>query len=102
MPCGFDTAEEAAQSRALIMKGFKASGDGKVHSPPKQNKPHKTRAKKPLEPIEQPRMPVMPLQMPHMPQMPLPTAMGMPIAYPAPHAPFAAVSPLPMARFACE
>ena len=100
MPCGFDTAEEAGQSRALIMKGFKASGDGKVHSPPKQNKPHKTRAKKPLEPIEQPRMPVMPLQMQ---QMPLPTAMGMPIAYPAPHAaPFAAVSPLPMARFACE
>ena len=26
LPCGFDTAEEAAQSRALIMKGFKASG----------------------------------------------------------------------------
>ena len=66
-----------------------------------------------VEHVEQPRMPVMPPQCAQMPHCrchrchtdathvtpTLPTAMGMPIACPPPHAPFAAVSPLPMAPY---
>ena len=82
-----------------MIKAFKKAGGGVLRSPPKQNKQHKTRTTKRVAAAEQPRMPLMPQQMPQMPQMPLPTAVGMPIAYPAPHAPFAVVSPLPIAPF---
>ena len=41
---------------ALIKRGFRGDGDGKMHSPPKQNKAHKSRAK--------PRVPAQPLPMP--------------------------------------
>ena len=44
LPGPFETAEDAAVMRALIIQGFKDSGDGKVHSPPKQNKKHKRHA----------------------------------------------------------
>ena len=96
VPGIFETAEEAAVNRAMCIKALKDAGSSKLRSPPKQNKQHKPRSSKPVAAVEPPRMPLMPPQMPQMPQMPLPTAVGMPIAYPAPHAPFAAVSPLPM------
>ena len=45
LPGLFDTAEDAAVLRAVIKRGFKEKGDGAMHSPPKQNKAHKSRAK---------------------------------------------------------
>ena len=50
LPGPWDTAEDAAVVRAVMIRGFKESGDGKIHSPPKQNKPHKPRAVKRSEP----------------------------------------------------
>jgi hypothetical protein len=41
----FDNAEDAAVMLAVIKRGFSSEGDGKVHSPLKQNKAHKSRAK---------------------------------------------------------
>lgn len=45
LPGLFDTAENAAVMLAVIKRGFRGEGDGKMHSPPKQNKAHKSRAK---------------------------------------------------------
>ena len=75
--------------RAVMIRGFKESGDGKIHSPPKQNKPHKPRAVKRSEPAAaQPAFePV---------QTPMATAMAVPLAAMMPHAPIACATPLPM------
>ena len=50
LPGLFDTAEDAAVMLAVIKRGFENEGDGKMHSPPKQNKQHKSRAKLPKAP----------------------------------------------------
>ena len=58
LPGPWDTAEDAAVMRAVIIRGFKESGDGMVHSPPKQNKQHKPRVKpssKPAQPALEPQ-----------------------------------------------
>ena len=82
----FDTAEDAAVMLAVIKRGFRGEGDGEVHSPPKQNKAHKSRAK--------PRVPAQPVLEPV--QTPVTTAMAIPIAAMVPWAPIAAGTPLPM------
>ena len=89
LPGPWDTAEDAAVVRAVMIRGFKESGDGKIHSPPKQNKPHKPRAVKRSEPAAaQPAFePV---------QTPMATAMAVPLAAMMPHAPIACATPLPM------
>ena len=38
--------------RAMIIHGFKESGDGKIHSPPKQNKQHKPCVKPSSKPAQ--------------------------------------------------
>ena len=45
LPGLFDTAEDAAVMLAVTKRGFSSEGDGKVHSPLKQNKAHKSRTK---------------------------------------------------------
>ena len=45
LPGLFDNAEDAAVMLAVTKRGFSSEGDGKVHSPLKQNKAHKSRAK---------------------------------------------------------
>ena len=62
---------------AVIKRGFENDGDGKMHSPPKQNKQHKCRAK--------PRVPAQPLPMPQPAvgevQTPVATAAGVPVPF---------------------
>ena len=72
--------------RAVMVRGFKESGDGKIHSPPKQNKPHKPRVKRP-KPAQPAFEPV---------QTPMATAMAVPLAAMMPHAPIVPATPLPM------
>ena len=86
LPGLFDTAEDAAVMRAVIIRGFKNSGDGKVHSPPKQNKKHKPRV--------QPPQPAQPALEPM--QMPVATAMALPLANMMPLVPLVPATPLPM------
>ena len=75
--------------RAVIKRGFKGDGDGAMHSPMKQNKAHKSRAK--------PHVPAQPAQPVLEPvQRPVATAMALPIAAMHPYAPIVAVTPLPM------
>ncbi len=71
---------------AVSKRAFKGERDGKVRTPPKQNKAHKSRAK--------PRVPAQPVLEPV--QTPLTTAMAIPIAAMVPWAPIAAGTPLPM------
>ena len=97
LPGLFYTAEDAAVSLAIFNQKLARDDDGRVLSPPKQNKQHKLRSKKPVAAVEPQRTPLMPPQMPQMPQMSMATAVAMPIAFPAPHAPFAVATPLPMA-----
>ena len=52
LPGPWDTAEDAAVIRAVIIRGFKESGDGKIHSPPKQNKQHKPCVKPSSKPAQ--------------------------------------------------
>ena len=86
LPGLFDTAEDAAVMLAVIERGFKNSGDGKIHSPPKQNKQHKPRVKpaKPAQPALEPA------------QMPMATAMAVPLACMMFNAPIVPATPLPM------
>ena len=87
LPGPFDTAEDAAVARALVIKGFKESGDGKIHSPPKQNKKHKPRVQpaKPAQPALEPAM-----------QMPVATAVAVPLASMMPQLPIVPATPFPM------
>ena len=73
--------------RAVMIRGFKESGDGKIHSPPKQNKPHKPRAKPAVPNLASP-VPELP------PQLKVATAVALPTAFVMPDLPFAVVSPL--------
>ena len=50
LPGLFNSAEEAAVMRAAIKEGFLKTGDGKIHTPPKQNRPHKSRVSRPALP----------------------------------------------------
>ena len=92
LPGLFDTAEDAAVMLAVIKRGFENDGDGKMHSPPKQNKQHKCRAK--------PRVPAQPLPMPQPAvgevQTPVATAAGVPVPFLVHNAPLVAATPLPM------
>ena len=74
---------------AITKRDMKASNGGKLVIPPKQNKPRKSRGKKPLQPV---------LAAPqHVEaQMPMATAMAMPIPSRMLHVPLVAASPLPM------
>jgi hypothetical protein len=87
LPGPFDTAEDAAVIRAAILKGFKESGDGKIHSPPKQNKKHKPRAKPRAKPAEPEVEPV---------EMPVATAMAVHVLCMHPQLPIVPATPLPM------
>ena len=84
LPGLYETPRDAALVRASFIKTLKENNGGQICAPPTSDKPHKPRPKK------QPVQPVQPLQ------SPMPTAMGMPLAMPMWHLPFAAVSPLPM------
>ena len=53
LPGLFDTAEDAAVMLAVIKRGFENEGDGKMHSPPKQNKQHKSPTRKFMKPLNQ-------------------------------------------------
>ena len=86
LPGPWDTAEDAAVMRAVIIRGFKESGDGMIHSPPKQNKQHKPRVKpssKPAQPALEPTL------------MPVATAMAVPLAAMLYNAPIVPATPLP-------
>ena len=87
LPGPWDTAEDAAVVRAVMIRGFKESGDGKIHSPPKQNKPHKPRAKPRAMPAEPEVEPV---------EMPVATGMAMPVLSMMQHIPIVPATPLPM------
>ena len=89
VPGIFNTAEDAAVALAITKRDMKASNGGKLVIPPKQNKPLKSRGKKPLQPV---------LAAPqHVEaQMPMATAMAMPIPSRMLHVPLVAASPLPM------
>ena len=89
VPGIFNTAEDAAVALAITKRDMKASNGGKLVIPPKQNKPRKSRGKKPLQPV---------LAAPqHVEaQMPMATAMAMPIPSRMLHVPLVAASPLPM------
>ena len=87
LPGPFDTAEDAAVARALVIKGFKESGDGKIHSPPKQNKKHKPRVQ-PAKPAQPALEPV---------QTPLvATTVAVPLASMMPQLPIVPATPFPM------
>ena len=86
LPGLYETPRDAALVRAHFVKVLKESNGGKMCAPPTSHKPHKPRPKK------QPAQPAAPQPL----QSPMPTAMGMPLAMPMWHLPFAAVSPLPM------
>ena len=77
---------------ASLPSAFENDGDGKMHSPPKQNKQHKSRAK--------PRVPAQPLPMPQPAvgevQTPVATAAGVPVPFLVHNAPLVAATPLPM------
>ena len=89
LPGLFNTAKEAAELRAVVIRDMKESS-GAVFVPPKQNKEHKTR-KPAAAPKPQPLPPPQPLQ------LPMATAMAMPMLAPLPYVPFAAaLSPVPM------
>ena len=89
LPGLFETAEDAAVLLAVIKRGFKGDGDGKMHSPPKQNKAHKSRAKPRVPPPEQ-----QPCTEPV--QTPMATAIAVPMDAMLPYAPIVAATPLPM------
>ena len=82
-----DTPEDAAVLRAMMIRGFKESGDGNIHSPPKQNKAHKSRADKRAKP-----------SVPAQCTQPVfqPTAMAVPILGMLPQLPIVPATPLPM------
>mgnify|MGYP007078094756 CR=1 FL=1 len=86
LPGPWDTAEDAAVMRAVIIRGFKESGDGKIHSPPKQNTQHKPC----VEPSSKPQPALEPVQ------MPVATAMAVPLAAMMYDAPIVPATPLPM------
>ena len=89
LPGLFDTAEDAAVMLAVTKRGFSSEGDGKVHSPLKQNKAHKSRAK--------PAKLSVPAQLAFEPvQSPVATAMAVPVPFWVQNAPVVAVTALPM------
>jgi hypothetical protein len=94
LPGLFDTAEDAAVMLAVIKRGFRGVGDGKMHSPPKQNKQHKTRRSQP-QPAVQPLQPVAPAQ------TPMATAIAVPVPFFVANAPLVAVTPVPMQPLPC-
>ena len=73
--------------RAVIIRGFNESGDGMIHSPPKQNKQHKPRVKPSSKPAQPALEPV---------QMPVATAIAVPLAAMLYDAPIVPATPLPM------
>ena len=87
LPGPWDTPEDAAVLRAMMIRGFKESGDGNIHSPPKQNKAHKSRADKRAKP-----------SVPAQCTQPVfqPTAMAVPILGMLPQLPIVPATPLPM------
>ena len=91
VPGLFNTAEEAARYRVALIKELKAENEGKIHTPIKQNKEHKTR-----KPKQQPLLPAAP-QPAALLQPPMATAMATPLTMPMSHLPLAwAPMPLPM------
>ena len=94
LPGLFDTALDAAISRASIIKSMKESNaGGKLEAPPKFNKVHKKRTPKAKQAATpQPRQ--QPMQPGLMESMP--TAMAVPMPMPMGHLPCAVASPLPM------
>ena len=76
---------------AMIKRSFSNVGDGKVHSPPKQNKAHKSRAK-PAKPCVPAQLAFEPVQSP----VATPTAMAVPVPFWVQHALVVAVTALPM------
>ena len=93
LPGLFDTAEDAAVMLAVIKRDMKAHTGGKLVVPPKQNKPHKPRAKPAVPNLASP-VPELP------PQLKVATAVALPTAFVMPDLPFAVVSPLRCRRFA--
>ena len=89
LPGLFDTAKDAAISRAAVMKSM-IQERGEVYEPPKLNKAHKPRT------LKQPKQRAAAPQPLEPQQQPMPSAMAMPLAMPMWHVPFAALSPLPM------
>ena len=71
----------------MIIRGFKESGDGMIHSPPKQNKQHKPRVKPSSKPAQPALEPI---------QMPVATAMAVPLAAMLYNASIVPATPLPM------
>ena len=94
LPGLFFTAEDAAIYLAMMKRGTKAANaQWRQAGPPADVRQAacKPRSKQPLQPAAtQPAAEREPLQ------SPMPTAMGMPLAMPMFHVPFATVSPLPM------
>ena len=93
LPCMFDTAEEAAVYLAWVKAHDHPEWEN--GEPPKMTS-RKPRSKKPLQPAEQPALTTV---APAEPRMPLATCMAVPINVPMLHAPFVAVSPVPMPRY---
>ena len=93
LPGLFDTALEAAISRAAVIKdgGGLRNAEGKLEAPPRLNKVHKKRTPKQAA-TPQPRQ--QPMQQGLMQSMP--TAMAVPMPMPMGHLPCAVASPLPM------
>ena len=89
VPGVFDTAEDAAVSLALFKKELQKDDDGRLRTPPKQNKPHKSRT-------VQPREPAATMPEPVAPSFCMATAMAVPVPFMVQHAPIVAATPLPM------
>ena len=78
--------------RAVIIRGFKESGDGKIHSPPKQNKQHNHKPR--VKPSSMPQSALEQVQ------MPVATAMAVPLAAMMYDALIVPATPLP--KFRCS
>ena len=92
LPGLFDTAEDAAVLLAS-MKRDMVKSLGAIIAPPKFNKEHKSRASKPLQPLQ-------PTSWSYACPELLPTAVAVPLASGMMHLPLALGSPLPMQPFA--
>ena len=90
LPGLFETATEAAIYRAVCIRVMRETNNGVCFAPPQTPLERKARV------VKQPCEPVASMSPPVPVQSPMPTTVGMPLAVPMFHVPFATVSPLPM------
>jgi hypothetical protein len=93
---GRGCSRNAAASLAIFKQKLPRDNDGRLRTPPKQNKQHKQRSQKQPEPREPVHEPV-PMPEPlAQPPMAMATAVAMPVLFMVHNAPFVAATPLPM------